>query len=61
MDRDQEGAMAKQHSSTKRPSGMQTVFGVLTTLALIFFLWTLCIISTASIPLYALAIGTSVQ
>ncbi len=53
--------MAKQHSSTKRPSGMQTVFGVLTTLALIFFLWTLCIISTASIPLYALAIGTSVQ
>jgi hypothetical protein len=38
---------------------MSTVFGVLTMMALIFFLWTLVIISTASVPLYALAIGSA--
>jgi hypothetical protein len=40
---------------------MSMVFGTLTTLALVFFLWTLVMVSTATIPMTALALGTSIQ
>jgi hypothetical protein len=47
--------------TTRKSSGMSMMFGTLTTLALIFFLWTLVMVSTASIPMIALALGTSIQ